>query len=871
MANLSIIVNGNQELDFIEDDDFPIIFNRNVTDLNEISSRGGDVTYTLKLPSTPRNLQILELSLEKEVVNKFNNSKKINVDCYVNTNKIFSGYFVIDNYNKKTIQGNLRSYLISWSKDLQKKNLTDLNFDEVDFFGMETIIENINNYNLTEPDILPVPFVFPLISRGVFFDNWRANNWISLLGIKYINTTDQSNYINLPSNSPTPYTTYTVPTIPEFNITPQTVPHLSFQDIPPSFFLVDIIRRIFKDIGYSVGGKQINDKSVNTLIIPAQVSNSDYLNYNYNTLGRLLAYTPVQNDVMLFSYKNINGANNYGQFEQKLEKIQFSNRGFLNYTNALKYNKYAEVATPGTQRIVHDYNYGIFYNEDSGVYIVPCDGEYELNLSIVYRTFFRDQRATVTLPNSQVYYDYAPNFDGSADFWNWVPYIALVRFNDDDFDSKFVEDVFSRDTTTIPGTVFYDPVFVQDRIVKDKNTNQPFLIRLDSLVNEAKSLDNQIVDLNRNERYKLIIITYSVLDNFTLPYNNLTDVTLRSINFEIKPLSSTEKFRIQDNLPEISQAEFLKDVIKLFNLYYTIDPINKFIIFEPYNNFYLKSPLELKDIPDYSYSPAQLYGKYNFKYTHDDDDVLFGKDENTYNYDFITNLNDTLEDTEIESLFSPTKLQEYHLVNNLIDDTQSIDNVYKNIFRKPTLITSDLKISVPQISKSEQYKSDQQVVKYNTNVTPAVIEPSENLVGQSFNSNNIRILKLSDYDASVNNIKVRAFDKNIDGDINNTDIITNLPKLIKAKFIEDSPLWQNKEVDSLDQETLFNKNYSKNITLLQTSEIMDVDVLLDDDSQNQMQPNKLIKIGQNIYSLISLSGYKPIGIVPTKLKLLKIK
>ena len=295
--------------------------------------------------------------------------------------------------------------------------------------------------------------------------------------------------------------------------------------------------------------------------------------------------------------------------------------------------------------------------------------------------------------------------------------------------------------------------------------------------------------------------------------------------------------------------------------------MNKFIIFDTYKDFYLNSPLELKDIPDYSYSPAQLYGKYLFKYEHDED-ALFGDEENTFDYEYITNLNDTLEETKIESLFSATKLQDYHLVYNNIDDTQSIDNVYKNIFRQPTLLTSPQIISIPQISKKDTYNSDQQVVKYDKFNNE--VEASENSVGQSFNSNNIRILKLSDYDP-VNNIKVRTFDKISDGDINNTDIITNLPKLIKAKFIEDSSLWQNKEVDSLDQETLFNKNYSKNITLLQTSEILEVDVLLDDDSQNQMQPNKLIKIGQNIYSLISLSGYKPIGIVPTKLKLLKIK
>lgn len=866
MVNFSLVVNGNQELDFIEDDDFPIIFNRNVTDLNDLSSRGGDVTYTLKLPSTPRNLQILELSLEKEVVNKFNNSKKINVDCYVNTNKIFSGYFVIDNYNKKTIQGNLRSYLISQSKDLQKKNLSDLNFDEVDFFGMKTIIDNTNNYNLTEPDILPVPFVFPLISRGVYSDNQRPDNQVSLLDIKYINTTDQSNYINLPSNSPTPYNTYTVPQVPEFKITAQTVPHINFQNIPPCFMLVDIMRRIFKDIGYSIGGKQINDKSINCLVIPAQVSNENNLNYNYNTLGRLLAYTPVQNDVMVFKYVDTHGANNYGWFNQELQNT-FTGSGFLNQTNALKYNKFAEVVTPGTQRIIHDYNYGIFYNEDSGVYIAPCDGEYELDLSIVYRISYRDQKGTIPpVSNSPLWVYY--NIDNAQNFQNWVPYIALVRFNADDLDVPFVEDIFTRDTTTIPGTTFYDPVWVNDRIVKDKNTNQPFLIRLDSLVNEAKSLDNYIVDLKRNDRYKLIIINYSSASNQSLPYNNLTDVILRDINFQIKPLSSTEKFRIQDNLPDISQADFLKNIIKLFNLYYTIDPVNKFIIFEKYNDFYLNSPLELKDIPDYSYSPAQLYGKYTFKYEHDED-ALFGDDENTFDYDFITNLNDTLEETEIESLFSATKLQDYHLVYNVIDDTQSIDNVYKNIFRQPTLLTTPQIISIPQISKKDTYNSDQQVVKYDKFNND--VEDSENNVGQSFNSNNIRILKLSDYDSTINNIKVRTFDKISDGNINNTDIITNLPKLIKAKFIEDSPLQQNKEVDSLDQETLFNKNQSKNITLLQTNEIMLVDVLLDDDSQNQMQPNKLIKIGQNIYSLISLSGYKPIGIVPTKLKLLKIK
>lgn len=861
MANLSLIVN-NQELDFIDDKDFPIVFNRNVSDLNDISARGGDITYTLKIPSTPKNLQILGLSLEKEVPNKFYSDQKINIDCYVNTNKIFSGYFVITNYNKKDIQGNLRSYSISQGKDLSKKNLTDLNFDEVDFYGMETIISNTNLYNFTEPGIFTEPFIFPLISRGVYADQQRPVNYSKFINTKYINMTDQSFYLN-------DITSYNGTVEAVFNITPKTVPHLNFEDIPPSFFLVNILKRIFKDIGYSVSGSQIKDPSINCLIIPAMTSNTNRLNYNQNLLSRLLCYNKFGTSLNYIYFSASPTANAYDQTTFRLPNMALPNTGYYSFTNALKQNKYADIITPGSNYMIHDYNYGICYNEDSGIYSVPIDGQYEIDLSIVYKTSFTDQKALqASSQNSQVY----QTGDLSYNKQNQIPYLALIRFNDSD-NIDFVEDF----TKTVNGTTLeYDPKFIKDRIVRDINNN-PVYIRLNEETYTAESLNNYIVDLKNGDRFKLVVFNYSTYGYIIGAPGGFfcSSVEFTSLRFDIKCISSTDKFRIQDNLPNISQANFLKDIIKMFNLYFMVDEINKFIIFEKYDNFYLNSPLNLKEIPDYNLSPAQNNYKYEFKYSVDSNDVLIPKNYVEYNFELINNINNYLDISSTEVSFSPTKFQEYKFIVSTKDTTKTPQNAYQDDFRTPThnllsnIYNGTSSIFIPQISPEETYNSTQQTtIQDNIN---NVGEDAENIKGQGFNNNNIRILKLSDVDNTVNFIPVRRFKQLGLGNTGSTDIIDALPKFISCKFIEDSPLQLNKEVDSLDQETLYEKNYFNYISLLQSSEILEIDVLLNDDNYNNLQPNRLVKIDQNIYSLISLSGYKPIGIVPTKMKLLKIR
>jgi hypothetical protein len=141
MRVLKILIN-NQEVDIDKREDFPLLLKKQVLTFAQIDSRGDVTSFTVQFPATQNNLNIFGLNFNLDNRGKFNNTEPYNTEIFVNSLSILKGVFILTAYGKTGIQGFIKSNTIAWSTLINQKKLTDLQFDPVPFYGMETILKS---------------------------------------------------------------------------------------------------------------------------------------------------------------------------------------------------------------------------------------------------------------------------------------------------------------------------------------------------------------------------------------------------------------------------------------------------------------------------------------------------------------------------------------------------------------------------------------------------------------------------------------------------------------------------------------------------------------------------------------------------------
>ena len=155
-----------------------------------------------------------------------------------------------------------------------------------------------------------------------------------------------------------------------------------------------------------------------------------------------------------------------------------------------------------------------------------------------------------------------------------------------------------------------------------------------------------------------------------------------------------------DMIPEnYSQEEFMRDLRKLFNLYFTPDKTNpKNLIIEPRPDFYLNTALDWADKHDKN-SLIEIFPvgeldakKYKFTYTEDGDyfnklyqenfKELYGYEDYEINNDFIKS------EKEVKVTLAPTILAGNSVNNGIVASSwrQQDDFVYKEFKAKPRIL-----------------------------------------------------------------------------------------------------------------------------------------------------------------------------------------
>jgi hypothetical protein len=158
--------------------------------------------------------------------------------------------------------------------------------------------------------------------------------------------------------------------------------------------------------------------------------------------------------------------------------------------------------------------------------------------------------------------------------------------------------------------------------------------------------------------------------------------------------------QLANSLPkQLKQAEFLKGLIKMFNLYFQPDPTDdKKLIIEPRDDFYTSNVIDLTqkiDVSkDYNIEPmgALQWKSLEFHYQKDNDEYnkkYLEQYENEYGFKRVTVSNDFLTQVKkIELPFAPTPLADASNNNRVISKIRffNADNVRQATAAKPRIL-----------------------------------------------------------------------------------------------------------------------------------------------------------------------------------------
>lgn len=866
MKVVEILIN-NQVIDLATDTDFPLILANNVYYDNEVSSRGGEYSYTVQFPFTTNNSNIFKLNNIYEEPNKFYRDNLYDSIIYVNSIKVFQGVFSINNFNRDIIEGNFKSNNIAWVSLIGNKSLRDIeSFDDYPFQGMITIYNNnLDLYDESDENVFNhnrnYDVCFPLVAYGQYFIPYftKTKSYIdtslynNLIGSTYVNNYE---VFNSTSNSIQGLTETVRFVSGELN-------HLDYADMPPSFYVVNILQKIFKDIGYAVNGTWINDPQVNRLIIPA--SDIEKIGYNHQTLCYVELTTNELFDLYTSDFW-------YGiENKQRIDKlitvppnpplIPAPNLDFvLNGGAGLASYSMNSLGANDTDVILIDRGFNSANKNIYNTFYVPEDGEYELSYTMNGRisAIVGDTGSlnSTCFPQNLIGFFYVndegdfPGIIETVKFINGFT-VPFVGNNPDPNEPRLVYEYVPR-ISAIIGDGYYD---TYDVLGMNYNVND--LMDLQNNPQAFNITKTVRVNLKRGEKIRFLVIAQGQ-DNFTSQGQHRIEIFSGS-KYKIRNVSGDIDFKIAKNLPNIKQIDFIKSLITMFNLYFTVDLNGKIISFEKRDNWYLNPSValdltKLSDIKESTIERIEIPKFYNWFYKEDSKDYLSNLEPELYNWKEPTYANNQdIEDITVS--FSDTRTKTFSLVKNINGNLGS----YTQGQMKNPSFREIIDIEIPFIGDEAHHDSIQFDLIVDGNIEEQF---------KTWKFNHIpRILKIANtqHDFSTSPLIGRFWSFATD-----TESVNYMTSIGKAVFVESDNTYLNDyQLDSLDWESLYNKNWYNFILNQQRSERIILNAEIDFNVYNMLSANRLIKIEGNYYYLEKFSGYNVINNEMTQLSLIK--
>lgn len=330
---LDILVNG-QRVDVLDRSSINLRMNNVIYNPTEINNTQAEYSFSFNLPTTPNNNKIFDYANVLSKVNKFQNI--YNCEVYSDEVLIFNGSLRIQSIKKGFYNVNLVNIKINTVDEI----FGDMKLSEVDWKIPFTGIGSINTHNANANSKV----IFPLVSYGVFQKK--------------------------PASTTYEYNSYTSKfQIDKYN-------KWYYESFNPSANLLELVRRLFAQKGYTVSGDIFQDKAMNNIYMSTNLSDDQIPTYNlgHPNLGQARITTNFSN------YVNKNTGNNeYAPYLDHNLGFPYCRGPFRsdywNWESVEIYDLWSAKNSKITRESEH-----YLFDEFSNCIVVPANGLYKVKI-----------------------------------------------------------------------------------------------------------------------------------------------------------------------------------------------------------------------------------------------------------------------------------------------------------------------------------------------------------------------------------------------------------------------------------------------------------------------------------------------------------
>lgn len=233
--------------------------NRAAQSFTDLSFRGGDFTYTIQVVRDIDSEAVFRPATVEQAQATFARDTPYRAEL-VGAGQRFTGVFLLNEVTETTFAGNFVGDSVDWVRLLEGKNLQDI---EADYRAGLTTIRTLGDMPVTAEALLEVnddALAETAADSYIHSDGSAVVFPLLFYGAPYV------------PNRPTPGRTLDI-TTPADNAGYSSValsdrPYFGYQDFTPAFYVTRVLRAIFEEIGWGVGGSFLADPQAKRLVLP---------------------------------------------------------------------------------------------------------------------------------------------------------------------------------------------------------------------------------------------------------------------------------------------------------------------------------------------------------------------------------------------------------------------------------------------------------------------------------------------------------------------------------------------------------------------------------------------------------------------------